>query len=202
MTDNFNHIVYSAEVVEFVTVAKEYCAFIEQFKDYNTKEFLERSRKFIPLIYLKGALLPTVESDGFTEPEKFVTEEDWNFLRDGLKTLIGQYDEYAEEFEDRLHETDELQSASLSENFADIYNVLKDFLISYREGLLEIMNESLWDIKDSFDLYWGRALVNSLRIVHNLLTSEIEEDYSSDDRKSQDMNDSFIGRRQADLRGE
>ena len=202
MTDNFNHIVYSAEVVEFVTVAKEYCAFIEQFKDYNTKEFLERSRKFIPLIYLKGALLPTVESDGFTEPEKFVTEEDWNFLRDGLKTLIGQYDEYAEEFEDRLHETDELQSASLSENFADIYNVLKDFLISYREGLLEIMNESLWDIKDSFDLYWGRALVNSLRIVHNLLTSEIEEDYSSDDIKSQDMNDSFIGRRQADLRGE
>jgi len=202
MTDNFNHIVYSAEVVEFVTVAKEYCAFIEQFKDYNTKEFLERSRKFIPLIYLKGALLPTVESDGFTEPEKFVTEEDWNFLRDGLKTLLGQYDEYAEEFEDRLHETDELQSASLSENFADIYNVLKDFLISYREGLLEIMNESLWDIKDSFDLYWGRALVNSLRIVHNLLTSEIEEDYSSDDRKSQDMNDSFIGRRQADLRGE
>jgi len=202
MTDNFNHIVYSAEVVEFVTVAKEYCAFIEQFKDYNTKEFLERSRKFIPLIYLKGALLPTVESDGFTEPEKFVTEEDWNFLRDGLKTLIGQYDEYAEEFEDRLHETDELQSASLSENFADIYNVLKDFLISYREGLLEIMNESLWDIKDSFDLYWGRALVNSLRIVHNLLTSEIEEDYSSDDIKSQDMNKSFIGRRQADLRGE
>lgn len=202
MTDNFNHIVYSAEVVEFVTVAKEYCAFIEQFKDYNTKEFLERSRKFIPLIYLKGALLPTVESDGFTEPEKFVTEEDWNFLRDGLKTLLGQYDEYAEEFEDRLHETDELQSASLSENFADIYNVLKDFLISYREGLLEIMNESLWDIKDSFDLYWGRALVNSLRIVHNLLTSEIEEDYSSDDTRSQDMNNSFIGRRQADLRGE
>ena len=202
MTDNFNHIVYSAEVVEFVTVAKEYCAFIEQFKDYNTKEFLERSRKFIPLIYLKGALLPTVESDGFTEPEKFVTEEDWNFLRDGLKTLLGQYDEYAEEFEDRLHETDELQSASLSENFADIYNVLKDFLISYREGLLEIMNESLWDIKDSFDLYWGRGLVNSLRIVHNLLTSEIEEDYSSDDTRSQDMNNSFIGRRQADLRGE
>lgn len=202
MTDNFNHVVYSAEVVEFVTVAKEFCAFVEQFKDYDTKEFLERSRKFLPLLYLKGTLLPENESDGFTETEKFVTEEDWNFLREGLRSLLGQYDEYAEEFEDRLHETDELQSASLSENFADVYNVLKDFLISYREGLIEIMNESLWEIKDSFDFYWGRALVNSLRIIHNLLSAEIETDYSSDNSNSIDMNKSFIGRRQSDLREE
>ena len=30
MTDNFEHPVYSTEVIEFVTVAKEFCAFLEQ----------------------------------------------------------------------------------------------------------------------------------------------------------------------------
>lgn len=202
MSDKFEHKVYSAEVLEFVTVAKEFCAFVEQFSDYSVKDFLERSRMFIPLLYLKGVLLPKTESDEYLEIEKFVTEQDWNFLREGLRTLFAQHDEYAEDFEDRLHESDDPQNASLSENFADIYNALKDFLISYREGLIEVMNEALWDIKDSFDLYWGRALVNSLRVIHNILSGEIEDDFNSDGHNSPDMNNSFIGRRQTDWREE
>ncbi|MGB5988332.1 MAG: DUF5063 domain-containing protein [Marinifilaceae bacterium] len=202
MGENFDHKVYSAEVVEFVTVAKEFCAFIEQFSEYDVKDFLERSRKFIPLLYLKGVLLPTAESDAYLETEKFVTEQDWNYLREGLRTLLAQYDEYAEDFVDRLHETDDPQAGSISENFADIYSALKDFLIAYREGLLEVMNEALWDLKDSFDLYWGKALVNSLRVIHNLLAGEIDADLDLNNTNSPDMNKSFIGRRQDDLRGE
>lgn len=175
MSDNFDHLVYKPEVVEFVTVANEFCSFVEQFADHKRVSFLEKSRKFLPLLYLKACLLPKVESESYMETEKFVTEEDWNFLRDGLKNKFAQYDEYAEEFEDRLHETDELQSSSLSENFADIYNSLKDFLISYREGLVEVMNESLCDLNENFDLYWGKAIVNSLRVIHNILSGAIEE---------------------------
>jgi hypothetical protein len=202
MSDKFEHKVYSVELVEFVTVAKEFCAFVEQFSDYTVKDFLERSRMFIPLLYLKGALLPSTESDEITETEKFVSEQDWNFLREGLRTLFAQYDEYAEGFEDRLHESDDPQVSSLSEDFSDIYTALKDFLISYREGLLEIMNESLWELKDSFDLYWGRALVNSLRVIHNVLSSELEEEYNSATHNSPDMSNSFFGQDQADIREE
>ena len=103
---------------------------------------------------------------------------------------------------DRLHETDDPQAGSISENFADIYSALKDFLIAYREGLQEVMNEALWDLKDSFDLYWGKALVNSLRVIHNLLAGEIDADLDLNNTNSPDMNKSFIGRRQDDLRGE
>jgi len=173
MSDNFDHVVYKPEVVEFVTVANEFCSFVERFSEYNNRDFFEKARKFLPLIYLKACLLPKTESDAYMETEKFVTEDDWNFLHEGLKKLFAQYDEYAEEFEDRLHETDELQTSSLSENFADIYNALKDFLILYRDGLVEVMNEALWSLNENFDLYWGKAIVNSLRVIHNLLSSDI-----------------------------
>lgn len=203
MTDNFEHPVYSTEVIEFVTVAKEFCAFIEQAEAFELRDFLERLRKFIPLLYLKGNLLPRVDSDLEEETERFVTEEDWHFIREKLRGIIGQYDEYTEEFEERMYESDDPDVASLSENITDIYNTLKDFLINYRNGVVEVMNEALWIINDDFDLYWGSACVKSLRKIHDLLSGELEEegnDNNGDD--TPDVSGSFIAQRQKDWREE
>lgn len=203
MADNFEHPVYSTEVIEFVTVAKEFCAFIEQTEAFELRDFLERLRKFLPLLYLKGNLLPQVDSDMEEEMERFVTEEDWHFIREKIRNLTGQYDEYTEEFEERMYESDDPDVASLSENITDIYNTLKDFLINYRNGVVEIMNEALWSINDDFDLYWGSACVKSLRKIHDLLASDIEgelDDNSGDDNP--DVSGSFIAQRQKDWREE
>ena len=61
--EDFQHVVYSKEVVEFVAVAKEFCDFVETAPQMSDKEFLPRLQKFIPLIYLKGALLPMSEPE-------------------------------------------------------------------------------------------------------------------------------------------
>lgn len=201
MSDNFEHPVYNTEVIEFVTVAKEFCAFLEQSEAYELRDFLEKLRKFLPLLYLKGTLLPKVDSGIEEEVERFVTEEDWHFMREKIRAVTGQYDEYTEEFEERMYESDDPDIASLSENLTDIYNSLKDFLINYRNGVVEVMNEALWILNDDFDLYWGSASVKSLRKIHDLLSGDLDEDYSNDNgEEGPDVSDSFIARRQRDWR--
>ena len=77
--EDFQHVGYSKEVIEFVAVVKEFCDFVETVPQMRRKDFVQRLQKFIPLIYLKGALLPEsdVEEEGLTED--FVTEEHYNF---------------------------------------------------------------------------------------------------------------------------
>lgn len=202
MSEKLDHVVYSKEVVEFVTVAKEFCLFIENFSEISVQDLFEKLRKFLPLLYLKGSLLPKVESDGNSEVERFISEDDWNYLRENLKVKFAQYDEYVGVFEDRTYTEDEADVHSLSEDITDIYNALKDFIICYRNGVVDIVNEALWDLKEAFDEYWGKSSVNALQIIHNLLLNEIVVDDLHAKNQNRNMEDSFISRRQAELRGE
>ena len=61
--DDLQHVGYSKEVIEFVTVAKEFCGYLESAQEEERNDFLSKVQKFIPLIYLKGSLLPNCESD-------------------------------------------------------------------------------------------------------------------------------------------
>ena len=91
----------------------------------------------MPLLYLKGTLLPKVESDLEESVERFVSEEDWLFMRE--KNQIGYWDStmnIQRSFEERMYESDDPDVASVSENLTDIYNTLKDFLINYRNGVV------------------------------------------------------------------
>jgi len=78
--------------------------------------------------------------------------------------------------------------ASISENFADIYQDLKDFLTSYRIGNMDVMNEALWDLNNNFYQNWGQDLVNSLRTIHNLVARQenFDEDIDPSDASNLD----------------
>ena len=56
------------------------------------KTFIERLQKFIPLIYLKGSLLPQNEPETNGLAEDFVTEEQYNYYYSELHRLLGEYD--------------------------------------------------------------------------------------------------------------
>ena len=66
--------IYSKNIIEFVTVSAEYCAFIERVPELEKEGFLDKITKILPLLYLKATLLTPEEpeEDGFSE--KFVTE--------------------------------------------------------------------------------------------------------------------------------
>ena len=50
-------IVYSRNTVEFVTVAAEFCAYLEQSEGRKCRDFTDTVLKLLPLLYLKAALL-------------------------------------------------------------------------------------------------------------------------------------------------
>lgn len=180
MEDQFEHVVYSKNVIEFVTVANEFCLLLESSSKVSKIEFVETAQKLLPLLYLKACMLPRNENELEEEVEKFVTESDWEFIHSSVKNKMGVHDEFLEVFENDMEYSDTPLVASVSENFADIYQDLKDFITSYKIGTLEVMNDALWDLNNHFYDYWGQKLVNSLRAIHKLAADKINLDDESE----------------------
>jgi len=201
MEENFEHPVYDKNTIEFVTVANEFCILLEASAKITKMDFIDRSQKLLPLLYLKATLLPKVENEFEGEIEKFVGEGDWEYIRTAVLQKMGANDEYLEVFDDGMRDSDEPIVASVSENFADIYQDLKDFLTSYRIASVEIMNDALWDLNNNFYQYWGQSVVNSLRAIHYLLAhpDKLEDDFDNQGPSSSeklDMSQSIFTQRQ------
>ncbi|MFB6343488.1 DUF5063 domain-containing protein [Saccharicrinis sp. FJH62] len=205
MDDVFEHIVYSKDVVEFVTVANQFCLFVEQSSTQSADEFVDKVVKILPLLYLKGTMLPKVDRE-FEDPlERIVTEEDYMAIRDFIEYLLGKSDVYLEVFHPEIKYSDAPVRVNISEDIADIYQDIKDFISLYQMGSTEIMNDALAEVVDNFREYWGQKLVNVLRALHNLNYSEerIESIEEEDDfYKRTDVSRSFVAKRQNEWRNE
>lgn len=201
MENQFEHVVYSKNVIEFVTVANEFCMLLESGSKYTKSGFVETAQKLLPLLYLKACMLPQNEVELDELVEKFVTESDWEFIHSTVKAKMGENDEFLEVFENDMEYSDSPLVASISENFADIYQDLKDFITSYKIGTVEVMNDALWDLNSHFYEYWGQKLVNSLRAIHKLaadkvnLDDELEND-SDNTIDNIDLSGSILSQRQ------
>lgn len=180
----FSEVIYSKNVIEFVTVANEFCSFIEAVDDFSRKDFLTRLQKLFPLLYLKASLLPEPDTELPDEiAEKFVTEDDYNFILNKLTAKFGQFDSYQEIYDSSFQYSQIPIEGSISENITDIYQDLKDFIFCYRIGTVEVMNDGLNECKTNFEEYWGQRLVNGFRVIHHLLYSNSnldEEDETKD----------------------
>lgn len=180
MTDGqLNPVVYSKNVIEFVTVANEYCKFVETAGSEDVRIMLMKAQKLLPLLYLKASILPEFESLEELVLEKYVTEVDYNFLQQRIMSLLGPYDDYQEVFDPGMQFSDGPLTASISENLTDIYQDLKDFILSYRIGDEQVMQEALWTCMVNFRGYWGQKLVNGLRAIHSLIYSQTDFDQDS-----------------------
>ena len=164
----FDHIVYSKNVIEFVTVANEYCAFVELNAKLIRSEFIDKAQKLFPLLYLKASMLPEIDDEEADSPEKYLSEVDYNFLLNKISEKLGQFDSYQEVFDEGMQFSEAAIDASIAENICDIYQDLKDFLMSYRIGTTEMMIDALWECQNNFKDYWGQKLVNGLRALHHL----------------------------------
>ncbi len=201
--ENKHDPLYSRNVVEFVATANEFCKYAEHASEIKGDEMLKIMQRLLPFLYLKASLLPALESVFEEGNEKFVNESDWFRIHDSLREKLGTADEFPEVFDEKINETDGHVISSLSENFADIYQDLKDFLLLYQTGTPEVMNDALWECKMNFENFWGQKLVNSLRAIHKFVCSGEEIAMKDFDEKIDayaDRSDWFISRRQKDFR--
>ena len=175
--------IFEKNVIEFVTVAAEFCAFLERAEHMKRKAFVDTSLKILPLLYLKASLLPKCETIGDEAPETYVTEEIYEILRINLAGLMGEKDDYLDVFVQDMVYSDQPIKKSISEDLADIYQDIKDFIFVFQLGLNETMNDSLAICQENFGLLWGQKLVNTLRALHDVKYNQQEEnnELSDDD---------------------
>lgn len=177
--EGLNSLVYSKNVIELVTVANEFCSFLERADELESNDFLSRLQKMLPLLYLKASLLPKFEFEADDELEKYVTEVDYNLIQQKILAHTGAGDDYQEVFIQGMQFSESALTSSIAENVADIYQDVKDLVMSFRTMNEEVMEQALWESQNNFAQIWGQKLVNCLRAVHNLIYAESNTDDDS-----------------------
>ena len=160
--------VYAHDTLEFVAVAAEYCALLEKSEEQTEETFVGTLLKLLPLLYMKAQLLPEVETNGAFVPDDQVTEDDYNYVRDGAYRLLHEHDEYEMLVWDEDMQTEESRWCSVSEGLADVYQALRNFVAVYQQRVEACMPDALWQLRDSFELYWGQNLLDTLRQLHRI----------------------------------
>ena len=169
----------SVNVLELLRVAHEYCIFAENADVKKAEEIFDFFRKLGPLLYLKGALLPSVEPEFPEANERFVTEEEWQAIFNEFRSRLMKADEFYHVDHEEGVEYEAIK-ASLSENFADVYQDLKDFLLLYQKNTRDARQNAVHECRMLFEYRWGVKILENLRYVHYLSNKEqIEraEDY-------------------------
>lgn len=169
--------VYQETTVSFVTAAAQTCLLIEKVSDYERDEWIEQMLRLLPVLYLRTRLLEPAEPMTDDEPQRFVTEEDYNYALFGIRNLLDADDAYLDVFVDRGIYTDEVQTAYISEGLADIYQELKDMAAAFQLGEEPIMNDAVIACREAFDAHWGQKLLAVLRPLHALAHAAEKEDY-------------------------
>lgn len=108
--------IYERNTLEFVTVALEYCTFVEAAGNTGLFDFVDKATKLLPLLYLKASLLPEVESEEETELELSVSEDMYESVRSRIAGLLGERDSYLETFHADMRYSDTPIAAFISEN--------------------------------------------------------------------------------------
>ena len=171
-----SQVIFDKNSIEFVTVAAEYCAFIERVRGAERKVFVDTALKILPLLYLKASLIPECEVIGEDDLEVFVTEDDYEMVRRAVAGVLGEQDDYLEVFLPDMAYSDTPIKKCISEDLADIYQDLKDFIGVFQSGLNVTMNDSLCVCKEHFAEFWGQRLVNTMRALHDVKYHSSDED--------------------------
>ncbi len=170
-------IIYDKNVIDFVTVSVEFCAILEGDQILPRIEWIDRMLKILPLLYLKASLLPETEISLGAIPEIFVQEEDYTRVELRVSEIMGEEDTYLDVFIEDMKYSDRPISAFISENIADIYQDIRNFISVYQFELTNQMESALEICTNNFKSYWGQKLLNVLRPLHALLSKETDATY-------------------------
>ena len=163
-------------VIEFLTVAVEYCLLLESAEQHSREEFVSTALKLLPLLYLKGSLLPEIDDLYDDAPSDYVTEENYNIVRNNIAYIMGSQDDFLDVFVEEMRYSDQPVLCTVSENLTDIYQDLKNFVSAYRDGTDDTRQAALIQCRDNFIQYWGQKLVNVMRPLHDICYNATDED--------------------------
>ena len=88
------NFIYRDSTIAFVTAAAQTCLLVEKSQEHDRAEWIEQLLRLLPVLYLRTRLLDEEQTMMEDEPQRFVTEEDYNYALVGIRELLGQDDAY------------------------------------------------------------------------------------------------------------
>ena len=170
--NEYSEIIFSPNIIEFVTVANQYCIFVENYADIEKREFLEKAHKLLAILYVKSLSAEKPEVTGDYNVEKFVNEMDWTVLSDRISEKLGEHDKFFDVIDPT--NPNETININFSESLADIYQDLKDFTSLYKISVAESVNEGLWECLNNFQYFWGPRITALMKELHTLVYSDTD----------------------------
>lgn len=161
----------SRNILELAAVASEFCNFVEDTANLRQQAFFNSLQGLVPLLYLRGTLLPHIEPEFPEANERFVTEEQYEGLFNALRELTGELDEFWYIDHSGSHITETLKG-SFAEHLADIYQDLKDFIMLFKKPQLAARENAIASCKANFAPHWGIRLANLLPALHELVAED------------------------------
>jgi hypothetical protein len=165
-------IVFSDFSIDFTRVALEYCVLLEKTKPDEKDLFIDNMVKVLPLLYLKVSVIPPILENYDSDTGNKVDEKMYLQVQEMISELLGEDDVFLETFHPDIQLSDSPIAVKISENLADIYQDLGNFLAVFKNGEKETMNDSLILCIRNFRKYWGQRLVNTLRALHYIKYKE------------------------------
>jgi len=174
MAGQVEDITLTKPILEMVTVANEYCHFIDNCEKNSKKGILEFINRIAPLLYLKGSLLPEITVEDPDANERFVTSENWETVFTTLRDKFGKDDEFWVIDPQYINETEPLK-ASLAENLADLYQDMKDLIMLFQKNTYGARQNAVNECRNLFATHWGYRITTIMSKIHHFLHEGEEE---------------------------
>ncbi|MBP7101660.1 MAG: DUF5063 domain-containing protein [Bacteroidales bacterium] len=159
-------IVDAPNTKDILLVANQYTTFVEKINLFEPFDAMDYSLKIIPLLYIKGLLIPAVEpEEDDILASRFLTEEDYEITYVNVKDKFEKYN-YFESF-DSL--TNQMETYDMSEMITDIYQDMKDFILLYQKNTFTAQINAVRNLRQNFYERWGKTIVVLLSYLHPLL---------------------------------
>lgn len=173
-------IFFDKGTIEFLTVATEFCAFVEKSQKFPKQDYLPKLHKMLSLIYLKASLLePDDECTQLYEDgmvEAFISEYEYEYIKGVVSKRMGSHDSYINIYNSASNDSG-YEQAEISECAADIYHNLKNFVENCRSGSEESAKASRAELIHDFREYWGYRAIALTAALHAIIYSGEPLDY-------------------------
>lgn len=158
----------SPNELAFIALTNEYCKAIEDCPGTYREDFVLSLLKLLPRIYITSLdLIDNVleNEDGIGA---FLDESVYDQIRANVSAVMADEDVYLEVFVKDMKYSDTPISATISENLADLYQEFYNFIASVNDATTSVQRSMIMQCKDDFNAFWGQALCNVLRALHNI----------------------------------
>ncbi|MDE7097200.1 MAG: DUF5063 domain-containing protein [Muribaculaceae bacterium] len=162
-------------LINLTALCAEFCNAIENCGEMERTELVNALLGYLPRIYFEfhdiDAGVSASLDDWGMGVSGHLDEQQYESARMQLAIAFGEEDTYLETFEKDMKYSDTPIAASVSENLADIYQPLYDFVVEVRESEGNNLEDAYRACKDAFREYWSQTLCNVMRAL-NAIYSE------------------------------